>query len=169
MQAIVRVIDRRLTSRSLFTIEKFLRDVFLYVTRPDVTREVNGIVKAMLTNEPTIVIGHSLGTVVAYRVILENQTTLQLRKFITVGSPLGLRAISSKLGIPENPVGTDGWYNAYDDRDIVALNPLDDTYFPTQPLIVNNDRVRNHTDNRHGIVGYLNDGAVAAQVAAALI
>ena len=55
-----------------------------------------------------------------------------------------------------------------DDRDIVALNPLDAEYFPADPSIVNNDRVRNKTDNRHGIVGYLNDREVAAQIAAAV-
>ena len=92
---------------------------------------------------------------------------MKLRKIITVGSPLGLRAISSKLGIAENPAGKDGWYNAYDERDIVALNPLDDTFFPADPAIVNNNKVRNKTDNRHGIIGYLNDKDVATIIAAA--
>ena len=34
-------------------------------------------------------------------------------------------------------------------------------------VIVNNDKVRNDTDNRHGIIGYLDDKEIAAQVAAA--
>jgi hypothetical protein len=50
----------------------------------------------------------------------------------------------------------------------VALNPLDETYFRTAPSILNNDTVQNQTDNRHGIIGYLNDRAVAKQVAAVL-
>ena len=86
-------------------IEKFLRDVFLYVTNREVARQINEIVEAKLTGEPTIVIGHSLGSVVAYNVVKKNQTRMKLRKIITVGSPLGLRAISSKLGIAENPAG----------------------------------------------------------------
>jgi len=167
VQAIARVIDNRLTGTSTFTIEKFLRDVFLYVTNREVARQINEIVEAKLTGEPTIVIGHSLGSVVAYNVVKKNQATMKLRKIITLGSPLGLRAISSKLGIAENPAGQDGWYNAYDERDIVALNPLDETYFPADPAIVNNDKVRNKTDNRHGIIGYLNDKDVATHIAAA--
>lgn len=168
VHAIARVIDKRMTRTSTFTIEKFLRDVFLYVTHKEVARQINAIVEEKLTGEPTIVIGHSLGSVVAYNVINRNATKLELRKFITVGSPLGLRAISSKLGVLENPAGEKGWYNAYDERDIVALNPLNDRYFPTDPAIVNNNRVRNKTDNRHGIIGYLNDAQVAAEIAAAI-
>jgi len=168
VQAIARTIDHRWTPTATFTIEKFLRDVYLYVTRREVARQIDEIVEAKLTREPTIVIGHSLGSVVAYNVVRKNLRKMELRKLITVGSPLGLRAISSKLGVPENPAGEDGWYNAYDERDVVALNPLDDTYFPADPSIVNYNRVDNQTDNRHGIVGYLNDKDVAAQIAAAL-
>jgi hypothetical protein len=168
VQAIARVIDNHLTPASNFTIEAFLREVFLYVSRREVTDAINALVAAKLTNEPTIVIGHSLGSVVAYNVIKAQRRATDLRRFITVGSPLGLRAISSKLGVVENIARPADWYNAYDERDIVALNPLDGKWFPVRPKIVNNNRVANTTDNRHGIVGYLNDRDVAAQVAAAL-
>ncbi|MEO5883521.1 MAG: hypothetical protein ABIQ06_13970 [Caldimonas sp.] len=167
IQAIARTIDERVTRTSSFAIEKLLRDVFLYVTRPAVTRQVDALVEARLTAEPTIVIAHSLGSVVAYNIV-RRRKDLDLRRFITVGSPLGLRAISSKLGIPENPAAAAGWYNAYDKRDIVALNPLDDAHFPVEPAIVNSDSVDNSADNRHGIIGYLDDKGVAAQVAEAL-
>jgi hypothetical protein len=169
VQAIARVIDNRLTPASNFTIEAFLREVFLYVSRGEVTKAINAIVADKLTDEPTIVIGHSLGSVVAYNVIKSQRRALDLRRFIIVGSPLGLRAISSKLGVVENIASPAAWYNAYDERDIVALNPLDGKWFPVRPKIVNNNGVDNNTDNRHGIVGYLNDRSVAAQVASALV
>ncbi len=168
VQAIVRVIDRRLTGVSDFTIESFLQDVYLYVTKPAVTRAINRIVEETLTDQPTIVIGHSLGSVVGYRVILANLARLNLVKYITLGCPLGLKAISGKLGLPNNPGGPQGWYNAYDRRDIVALNPLDDRHFPTTPAIINHGDVNNFTDNRHGIAGYLSDAEVARQLTAAL-
>ena len=139
VQAIARAIDSRFTDAASFTIEKFLRDVYLYVSNREITRQINAIVEAKLTADPTIVIGHSLGSVVAYNVVRKNKAKMNLRRFITVGSPLGIRAISSKLGIPENPAGQDGWYNAFDDRDIVALNPLNKTYFDADPSIVNYD------------------------------
>ena len=169
VQAIVRVIDQRLTPASTFTIRSFLQDVFLYVTRSEVARQIDEIIEARLTPEPTVVIGHSLGSVVAYNVIRRHRGDMDLRRFITVGSPLGLRAISGKLGPVENPAGPAGWYNAYDERDIVALNPLDDEFFPADPGIINNNQIDNRTENRHGILGYLNDRWVATQVADALL
>ncbi len=168
VQAILEVIDRRFTTISDFSIELFLKDVFLYVTKPAVTRGINQIVREKLTDEPTIVIGHSLGSVVGYKVIAENLAHLNLIKYITVGCPLGITAISSKLGPLQNTGGKKGWYNAYDTRDVVALNPLDNRYFPTTPPIVNYGGVDNQTDNRHGIIGYLNNAEVARRVAEAL-
>lgn len=168
VHAIANFLDKNFLDVSDFTIEKFLTDVYLYVNSPKVTKSINKIVEEKLTDEPTIVVSHSLGTVVAYKVILDNLAKINLHKFITVGSPLGISAISSKLGIPHNPAGDDGWYNAYDKRDIVALNPLDDRYFPADPIIDNYNGVDNDTDNRHGIIGYLNDKLVAAEIAEAL-
>lgn len=168
VQAIARVIDRYWTDASDFTIETFLKDVYLYVNKPAITHAINKIIEEKLTDEPTLVIGHSLGSVVGYKVITDNLSKLNLLGYITVGSPLGLKAITSKLGLLQNPGGPNGWYNAFDKRDIVAINPLDDRNFPTDPDIVNYSSVNNHTDNRHGIIGYLDDVNVAKQVAKAL-
>lgn len=168
VQAIARVIDNRLTLASNFTIEKFLREVFVYIARPADAKAIDAIVAAKLTAEPTLVVGHSLGSVVAYNVLKSQRSSLDLRGFVTVGSPLGLRAISAKLGVVENVASPAAWYNAYDERDIVALNPLAKPWFAVKPKIVNNNKVKNNTENRHGIINYLDDKEVAAQVAAAL-
>jgi hypothetical protein len=167
-QALARVIDRRLPGFTSASIERYLRDVYLYVSNRSVAREINAIVESKLTDEPTVVIGHSLGSVVAYRVLLEQGARVKLRRYITVGSPLGIRTISSNLGVLRYPPADLSWFNAYDDGDIVALNPLKDPWFKTDPAIANYNRVRNVTDNRHGIVGYLNDVTVARCVAEAL-
>ncbi len=167
-QAIARLIDKRLTSFTSDTIERYLRDVYLYVTNRSVAREINAIVELKLTDEPTVVIGHSLGSVVAYKVLLEQGAKVKLRRYITVGSPLGIRTISSKLGVLKYLPADLNWYNAYDEGDIVALNPLKDPWFRTDPAITNYNRVRNTTDNQHGILGYLNDVTVARCVAEAL-
>ena len=78
VQAIARVIDRYWTDAADFTIETFLKDVFLYVNKPAVTRSINKIVEDKLTGEPTIVIAHSLGSVVGYKVIMDNLAKLNL-------------------------------------------------------------------------------------------
>ena len=167
-QAIARIIDRRFTGVSAYSIDTFLRDVYLYISDRNTSREINDIVVAKLTDEPTVVVGHSLGSVVAYRVLLEQVAKVKLRRYVTVGSPLGIRTIASKLGVLKNPAADLLWYNAYDERDIVALNPLKDPYFKTDPEITNYNQIRNQTDNRHGIIGYLNDTTVAQRIAEAL-
>jgi pimeloyl-ACP methyl ester carboxylesterase len=167
-QALARLLDRRCADITSFTIEMFLRDVFLYITDAEVTRQINAIINDKLTKEPTVVVAHSLGTVVAFRVLLEQRARINIRRFITVGSPLGIHTISSRLGMLEYPRADLLWYNAYDKRDIVALNPLKDPDFETDPVINNFGEVKNQTENRHGIIGYLNDATVAKSVAEAL-
>jgi hypothetical protein len=168
VQAIIRVIDRRTPGVSNYSIGKLLRDVFVYVNDAPVRRAINKIVAAELTGEPTVVIAHSLGSVVAYEVLREHAGK-SVTRLVTVGSPLGIRAIRRRLKTPLTmPAGVGDWYNAYDDRDVVALYPLNAENFGITPPIKNYPFVHNHTDNRHGIDGYLDDTDVAAEVAGAL-
>jgi hypothetical protein len=147
------------------TIETFLNDVYLYLDKAVVRKKINSIVESELTDEPTVVVAHSLGSVVAYDVLMSHHSNINLAGFLTVGSQLGIKAITAMLGLPRNPA-PGKWVNAYDKRDIVALNPLDANHFPVAPQIVNFAGVKNHTSNRHGIDGYLDDSVVAKQVAA---
>ena len=52
---------------------------------------------------------------------------------------------------------------------MVALNPLDANNFPMQPPIVNNGNINNSTDNRHGIIAYLDDRVVAQRILSGLV
>jgi hypothetical protein len=168
VQAVIRIIDRHTPGVSNFSIGQLLRDVFVYVNDGPVRKAVNKIVADQLTGEPTVVVAHSLGTVVGYEV-LRNHAGNSVPRLITVGSPLGIRAIRDRLASPlVMPAGVGDWYNAYDDRDVVALYPLDADNFGIKPPIENYPFVKNHTDNRHGIDGYLDDLKVAAHIAKAL-
>lgn len=162
VQAIIRLIDRHVTPVSQSTIEVFLRDVFLYTRRTPVQRAIDAVVSPMLKRDTAVVVGHSLGTVVAYNVMKASHTKVPL--YVSLGSPLGIRAIRNVLTPIENPVGNNGWYNAYDPRDVVALYPLDRANFDVSPAITNNGAVDNWTANRHGIVGYLDDQEVARKI-----
>lgn len=163
VRAIAKAIDKRLTPASEWTIKRFLTDVHLYIANRNVQRAINAIVASELRQEPTVVVGHSLGSVVGYRLLAELQDASHIRRYITLGSPLGMKSIAKRLGIAQH-VGQPTWFNAFDKRDIVALHPLDQKRFPTQPAILNHDQVNNHTPNRHGIAGYLDDPQVARAV-----
>ena len=163
----LRVLDRLLPNAGDWTIETFLRDVFLYTRRQVVQNKIDKMVTDMMDDSPTVVVGHSLGSVVAYNVAVNRKpavTTLLL----TVGSPLGLPAVSRNLRPLKNPSGSPGWTNAYDTRDVVALYPLDAKHFGVNPAVTNHDKASNWTDNRHGIVGYLDDKLVAKTIHAGL-
>ncbi|GLH78109.1 MULTISPECIES: hypothetical protein [unclassified Bradyrhizobium] len=162
VQAIVRLIDRRITTISQGTIEVFMRDVFLYTQRDSVRNAIDSIVADLLAQETSVVVGHSLGSVVAYNVLKARFTPLPA--YVTVGSPLAIRAIRKSVTPISNPFGINGWYNAYDPRDIVSLYPLDTNNFDVDPSIINIGTVNNYTDNRHGITGYLDDANVAKAI-----
>ena len=163
VQAILRAVDKYGGGLSQETLETFTRDVFLYSTRAGVRDAIDQIVTAQLTTDPTVVVAHSLGTVVSYSVLRRDTRTLHIPAFITVGCPLGLRAIRDQFRPLKYPPA-DGWYNAFDKRDVVALYPLDSTNFPVMPAVENNAMVKNHTPNRHGIDGYLDDANVAKKI-----
>lgn len=162
VQAIIRLLDRNLVAVSEGTIEVFLRDVFLYSRRKTVQTQIDAIVAKELTDNTTVVVGHSLGSVVAYNVLRSRAAKVPL--FVTIGSPLGIRAIRSSLAPLVNAAGKKGWYNAYDPRDVVSLYPLDEGNFNVDPAIENNGKVDNWTENRHGIIGYLDDPHVAKAI-----
>lgn len=166
--AILRAIDKKGNWGEL-SIKRFTYDVFLYLTNQNVKRQINRIIIDKLPVDPCVVVGHSLGSVVGYN-ILRNHPNLNVEKYITVGSPLGVKAVKKYQDIPiQMPACVrNGWYNAYDKQDTVSLRPLDEDYFNISPPVINNGTVHNFTSNHHGIVGYLSDKDVAREIFDAL-
>lgn len=168
IQSILKAIDKN-SVWSEASIKKFTYDVFLYLTIDAIRNEINNEVMKVISDEHCVVVGHSLGTIVSYN-ILRDTTTLNVCKFITIGSPLGINAVKKHLKTPIKMPDCikNGWFNAYDDRDVVALNPLNQQHFNINPSIKNKNDVNNQTSNRHGIEGYLNDKVVAKEIYDAL-
>ena len=88
--------------------------------------------------------------------------------FVTLGCPLGVNAIRKQVRPIAHPRCATAWFNAMDERDVVALYPLTKKRFDVNPAIENKKDVDNPTSNRHGISGYLGDAEVAARIHAAL-
>lgn len=168
VQSILSALDK--TPLGEVAIDAFTRDVYVYLTNKSVRKAIDGIVSASLSDGPCVVVGHSLGSVVGYNILRNASTTIGVQKYVTVGSPLGLKAIKRKLDSPiAMPKCVHGWFNAMDERDVVALHPLDSTNFNVIPAIENKTNVDNHTENRHGIAGYLDDVTVAKRIFNALV
>ncbi len=168
VQSILKALDK--TPLGGAAIDAFTRDVYVYLTNKVVRKAIDGLVLPHLTEGPCVVVGHSLGSVIGYNVLSKTAQNVSVKRYITVGSPLGLNAIKRQLDTPlAMPPCAKGWYNAMDERDVVALQPLDSMNFPIQPSIENKTNVNNHTDNRHGIEGYLDDTDVAQNIYTALM
>ena len=172
VQGILRAIDNHVPGGSRLSLALATRDVYQYLRNPGIRQVIDdGVRKALTPGVPTVVVAHSLGTVVAYRVLREFGAAngWDVRLLVTVGSPLGIKEIRKALAPIGYPACAQRWANAYDDRDVVALYPLDQNHFPVHPkMIVNKSDVRNPTDNRHGIDGYLSDPVVAEWIAGML-
>jgi hypothetical protein len=103
----------------------FLKQVHRYVSETTVRRSAQEALMTAITSDTHVIIGHSLGSIVAYEVLCE-RTDLKVDTLITIGSPLGLPALLSRLLPPADKGGKwpgqiRHWVNIADSADIVAL------------------------------------------------
>lgn len=171
VQGILKAIDENVPGASGASIALATRDVYQYLKNPGIRDTIEaGVRQAMLPGVPTVVVAHSLGTVVAYNLLRREGQALgwQVPLLVTLGSPLAVKAIRSALAPVDHPACAAQWFNAMDERDVVALYPLTSDRFDVDPAIQNKTDVRNHTENRHGISGYLDDAEVARRIHAQL-
>ena len=170
MHAVLKALDQRVPGASGPTLALVTRDVYQYLHNPAIRTTIdNGVRQALQPGVPTVVVGHSLGTVVAYNLLRHEAANNGWRVplFVTLGSPLGVSAIRNALKPIDRPP-VDAWFNAADPRDVVALWALAAPQFGVDPAVENKMDVDNHTDNRHGISGYLDDPVVAKRIHDAL-
>lgn len=178
-QAILKAIDQYVPNGSGASIALATKDVYQYIKNPKIRQVIDeGVCAAIEPGVETVVVSHSLGTVIAYNVLRQKSEPLNwnVPLFVTLGSPLGVREIRKSvtdLSPPaRSPHSVSKWYNAMDERDFVALYPLTPNSFPLDPAapeIENYTNIKNDTRNRHGITGYLNDENVAKLIFEELI
>lgn len=170
VQGILSAFDRHVPGMSGTSVNLFTHDVFVYLTRPGARDEVDAVVRKEIEDRrPCVVVAHSLGTVVAFSVLNRDQALLGSIDLITVGSPLAVAVIQEAFRghRMKKPACINSWFNAMDDRDVVALYALRPKRFPLKD-IDNKEDVDNFTENRHGIEGYLSDPEVAGRIYRAL-
>lgn len=101
-------------------VRELLDQVYDYLTKPALRKRIDDEVMKSMRANPLTVIGHSLGSVVAYR-LLRNEA-LPCRRFITLGSPLSFKTVRQRLDGPfAFPAGLADWHNFFDPLDLVAL------------------------------------------------
>jgi hypothetical protein len=179
--AVQRMLERLLASRAFggnipeAAFIGNLKQVVRFLNDPGVRSSVLSRVKDEVGDDTLIVIGHSLGSVVAYEFLAQFQPA-NVTTFITLGSPLGIRNVVFDRLTPK-PLNNNGtwparlsrWANVADGRDIVAMQKSLAPLFPPAPGnegIV--DELVNNGDEPHGIGPYLTSQPVGTVIAAAL-
>jgi hypothetical protein len=118
---------------------------------------------------PVVVIGHSLGTVIAYEVLREPRfagTAVPL--LVTLGSPLGYTEIQDLVSKPLTIPGPARlWANFADPLDLISLDTTLADDFQGAPRIID-ALVDNPAPNHHAACGYLGASRVRSTVTAAL-
>ena len=109
-----------------------LQQVRRYMTDPQVRRAALDRVAAGIGGDTRVVVGHSLGSVVAYEALCA-YPEWPVRALVTLGSPLGIRNLIFDRLVPAPAAGISGgvqgkwpggvqsWVNVADARDVVAL------------------------------------------------
>ena len=156
------------------SIELFTRDVWYYLTNKGLRLQIDAVVGAAIPgDEPCVVVAHSLGTIVAYNLLMNRASRANVKALITVGSPLGIESIWSRLPSDtpprKAPEGVGRWFNARDPQDTVALYEIAAGTYRGNPAVTNYSGVANGSDNKHGIVQYLEDKTVARAIHDALM
>jgi hypothetical protein len=129
-----------------------LKQVFLYLNNPDIRKKVLETVTNKIAPDTRVVIGHSLGSIVAYEALC--QKPANVKTFLSIGSPLGIQnLIFQKLTPHPDPRGkwagrVQHWINIADEGDIVALEKSLAPFFG--PQVIRDVLVYNGSDAHHG-------------------
>ena len=162
--AIVRALERFSPMHGEIAL-RVLKQAFVYLKRPLVTRAIDDIVEPVLAQRPCIVVAHSLGTVVTFKLLRALKQDVPL--YVTLGSPLALVSVQSALQRPRTiPDGVKRWLNGVDPDDFVTLGKgLTPATFAGG--IENKMDIDNGSD-AHAAVQYLRDPFICREISAAL-
>ena len=159
----MRALDKYMPRMADGAVDLFTRDMWVYLSSSHVRDEVDSLVGRAIGPDPTVVVGHSVGSVVAYS-LLRRVHSHNIPRLVTLGSPLGLSAIRNYFRPLKFPDGVADWFNGYDERDLIALHGLGPELFPVEPAVHNDKRLDNATRNCHGVLGYLEKPNVARAI-----
>jgi hypothetical protein len=169
LQAGLRAIDAKFGAAAGVLYVGELRQVRRYLADPVLKTRVDEIVAAKVagaTGPARILVGHSLGSVVAWEFVRQHPHH-ELDLLVTLGSPLGLRMVRSRLPEQGRPGGVprqaSRWVNVRDPGDPVACAGDLATFWPG----VDDRYVNNGRDDPHNACRYLSKAETGAAIAGA--
>jgi hypothetical protein len=171
-QPTVRALTRHLDAGLVLPFISALRQVRLYQTNDDLAAQIRDRVTATIGDGCRVLIGHSLGSVVAYETLLLDPT-LQVDTLITLGCPLPMRTVENALrrqtadGSSRVPRQIRRWVNIYDPSDPVAgAGSINSPWSSATHCHLQNEQVQNG-DLPHNIRRYLSKRITGSTIAEA--
>jgi len=167
LQARLRAIDAKFGAAAGVLYVGELRQVRRYLCHPELKAKVDEIVAAKMAvdgiSRSRILVGHSLGSVVAWEFVRQHPEH-ELDLLLTLGSPLGLRMVRSRLpeqgregGVPDQ---AGRWVNVRDPGDPVACAGGLAYWWPgLEDLCVYNGR-----DDAHSACRYLSKAETGSAI-----
>ncbi len=169
------VLERALPTKGKYISRVLLNQAIRYINDDALAAAVDRDVRRQIFDDktdPVVVIAHSLGTVVSYRLLADgNQAQRNVPLFVTLGSPLSVRMFRSVLPprgtMPRPPIGT--WLNGRNSEDFVTLGRAIDRDRIGFDGVIDHPDVRSDDLNVHNIRDYLRDPVVARTIYDALV
>lgn len=170
INALVSLIERLSPFRGDLVV-RLLDQAHAYLKKPQATLAVDALVRPALEAGPMVLVTHSLGTVVSFkllRLLAASGNPVQVPLYVTLGSPLTLSTVQRALGPSfATPAGISRWINARDPDDFISLNrSLGAPLFSAS--IENIADFENPGADAHAIPGYLSHPPVAQAIALTL-
>lgn len=150
-------------------LNKALHQVSCYLTDNTLRNQVQARVATHLGRDTRVLIGHSLGSVVAYEAAHRHPHPLPA--LITLGSPLGMRTIVYERTRPQPPTvppQVERWINVADRDDLVAASLDLTAQFPGPAGVLENTYTVDNGARPHDATFYLAKKTVANAIAEAL-
>lgn len=167
-------------------VRKYFRDLEIYYSENNAPGDISGrkakdLIRERLAqvlekhkNDNIMLICHSMGSIIAFDVLTFLAPHINIHTFVTIGSPLGLPIIVSKIAAEQEQMNAienhmvtppgilKNWYNFADIQDSVALDyKLADNFSENSngvkpvDFLVKNDYEINGIPNHHKAYGYL--------------
>lgn len=140
-----------------------------YIKNPRIRAHVlNRILQQLPRTGRLVIVGHSLGSVIAADVVRRLPPDLDVVGLVTIGSPLGnpdFAVEGLRANLKEPPTNLGWWVNFWNITDPVTAHRGISSVFPWMI----DHRIQTHPDlHVHDAVTYLTDGSVAAAIGNAL-
>ncbi|CAB5671151.1 Uncharacterised protein [Delftia tsuruhatensis] len=168
--AFANVLERLLPTKGKYIAKLFLKQASVYIGDPALAAKIDAKVKEQVLEDKfdsAIVIGHSLGSVVSYRLLAsESLANYKFPLFVTLGSPLSVaifRPILPKRGtLPTPPIQR--WINGRNKEDFITLGKAIVKKSIGFDGVEDITEVIDNKDNRHDIVAYLRSPKIAQAI-----